>query len=239
MQSANYKKPSFINLQFEICTLQFTILNISRPYYYRPAFDIFAPLYDLGMWLIGLPFGGERRLRSAVIEKMTPLQDCRILEMCCGTATLSLMAAENGASVYGLDITHGMLNVAQEKARNKGARLGLIQTDAISMPFKEKVFDRVVASMGLHEIPFDATRGVLKEIKRVLKDNGRFVIFDYHQGEGFAGFLQKIFFVFAEHGPAREFIRADLQRELREAGFKNFNRGLLAKGALQIITVTV
>src|SRR3989338_3368286 len=142
MQSANYKKPSFINLQFEICTLQFTILNMSRPYYYRPAFDIFAPLYDLGMWLIGLPFGGERRLRSAVIEKMTPLQDCRILEMCCGTATLSLMAAENGASVYGLDITHGMLNVAQEKARNKGARLGLIQTDAISMPFKEKDFYR-------------------------------------------------------------------------------------------------
>src|SRR3989338_8362617 len=140
MQSANYKKLSFINLQFEICTLQFTILNMSRPYYYRPAFDIFAPLYDLGMWLIVLPFGGERRLRNAVIDAMVPLEGRKVLEICCGTATLSLMAAENGASVYGMDITHGMLSVAQEKARNKGARLGLIQTDAISMPFKEKVF---------------------------------------------------------------------------------------------------
>lgn len=219
-----------------------------RPSYYRPGFDWLAPLYDLGIWIAGLLLGGEKRLRRLTIEAIDIVEGYRLLEICCGTATISLMSAEKGASVYGLDISRGMLNVAREKAKvvadssaslNKpiNGQLHLVQADAVSIPFKQGTFDRVAASMGLHEMPFDATRGVLKEIRRVLKDDGKFILFDYHHGEGFAGFIQKIFFVFAEHGEAKEFISANLQKELREAGFKNFNRRLLAKGALQIITV--
>ncbi|MBI3755002.1 MAG: class I SAM-dependent methyltransferase [Deltaproteobacteria bacterium] len=207
-----------------------------RSSYYRPAFDIFAPLYDLGIWLIGLLLGGEKRLRTFIIEETNPVQGCKVLEICCGTATTVLLSAEKGALAYGLDISHGMLNVAREKAQRQKVKLELVQADTISIPFKEKVFDRVVASMGLHEMPFDVTMNVLKEVKQVLKSGGRLIIFDYHQGEGLAGLLQKIFFMFSEHDEAKEFIRADLQKELREAGFKSFNRRLLAKGALQIVT---
>jgi demethylmenaquinone methyltransferase/2-methoxy-6-polyprenyl-1,4-benzoquinol methylase len=209
-----------------------------RPSYYRPAFDILAPLYDLGVWLAALPLGGERKLRNLVIEAINPVRGCKILEICCGTAAISLMSAEKGADIYGLDISRGMLKVAKEKAQKQKVEFGLVQSDAVSIPFREKVFDRVVTSMGLHEMPFEALRNAFKEIRRVLKDDGKFIIFDYHTGEGFAGFLQKVFFIFAEHGPAREFIGTDLQTELRKAGFKGFQRRLMAKGALQIIAVT-
>ncbi len=212
---------------------------MSRPSYYRPMFDIFAPLYDLGIWIAGLLLGGEKRLRRLTIEAIIPVEGCRLLEICCGTATVSLAAGEKGVLAYGLDLSPGMLKVAREKSQRQDIKLSLVQADAVSIPFKQGTFDRVAASMGLHEMPLDATRGVLKEIRRVLKDNGKFILFDYHHGEGFAGFIQKIFFVFAEHESARDFINADLQKELREAGFKNFNRRLLAKGALQIITVNV
>lgn len=208
-----------------------------RPSYYRPGFDWLAPLYDLGIWIAGLLLGGEKRLRRLTIEAIDIVEGYRLLEICCGTATVSLAAGERGALAYGLDIARGMLRVAGEKALKQNIKLGLVQADAVSIPFKQGTFARVAASMGLHEMPFDATRGVLKEIRRVLKDDGKFILFDYHHGEGFAGFIQKIFFVFAEHGEAKEFISANLQKELREAGFKNFNRRLLAKGALQIITV--
>lgn len=219
-----------------------------RPSYYRPAFDIFAPLYDFGIWLIGLLLGGERKLRNLAVETISPAPGYKTLEICCGTATISLMSAEKGASVYGLDISRGMLNVAREKAKvvadssaslNKpiNGQLHLVQADAVSIPFKEKSFDRAVASIGLHEMPFDVSRNIFKEIRRVLKDNGKFVIFDYHKAEGFAGFLQKAFFIFAERETAKEFINADLQKELRDAGFKNFNRRLLAQGVLQVIVV--
>lgn len=202
-------------------------------------FDIFAPLYDLGVWVIGLLLGGEKQLRRLTIDAITPVEGCRLLEICCGTATVALEAVEKGVLAYGLDLSSGMLKVAREKSQRQNVKLSLVQADAVSIPFKQGAFDRVAASMGLHEMPFGATRGILKEIRRVLKNNGKFILFDYHHGEGFAGFIQKIFFVFAEHGEAKEFIKADLQKELRDAGFKNFNRRLLAKGALQIITVSV
>ena len=210
-----------------------------KPSYYRPMFDIFAPLYDLGVWVIGLLLGGEKQLRRLTIDAITPVEGCRLLEICCGTATVALAAVEKGVLAYGLDLSSGMLKVAREKSQRQNVKLSLVQADAVSIPFKQGTFDRVAASMGLHEMPFGATRGILKEIRRVLKNNGKFILFDYHHGEGFTGFIQKIFFVFAEHGEAKEFIKADLQKELREAGFKNFNRRLLAKGALQIITVNV
>lgn len=210
---------------------------MSRPSYYRPAFDIFAPLYDFGIWLIGLLLGGERKLRNLAVETISPAPGYKTLEICCGTATISLMSAEKGASVYGLDISRGMLNVAREKAQRQKVNLRLVQSDVASMPFKEKAFDRAVASIGLHEMPFDVSRNIFKEIRRVLKENGKFVIFDYHKAEGFAGFLQKAFFIFAERETAKEFINADLQKELRDAGFKNFNRRLLAQGVLQVIVV--
>lgn len=178
-------------------------------------------------------------MRRLTIDAITPVEGCRLLEICCGTATVALAAVEKGVLAYGLDLSSGMLKVAREKSQRQNVKLSLVQADAVSIPFKQGAFDRVAASMGLHEMPFDATRGILKEIRRVLKNNGKFILFDYHHGEGFAGFIQKIFFVFAEHGEAKEFIKADLQKELREAGFKNFNRRLLAKGALQIITVSV
>ena len=201
-------------------------------------FDIFAPLYDLGVWVIGLLLGGEKQLRRLTIDAITPVEGCRLLEICCGTATVALAGVEKGVLAYGLDLSSRMLKVAREKSQRQNVKLSLVQADAASIPFKQGAFDRVAASMGLHEVPFDATRGILKEIRRVLKNNGKFILFDYHHGEGFAGIIQKIFFLFAEHGEAKEFIRADLQKELREAGFKNFNRRLLAKGALQIITVS-
>ncbi len=191
----------------------------------------------MGICLLGLPLGGERKLRRPVIEAVEPVQGCTILELCCGTATISLMAGEIGAKVYGLDIARGMLRVADEKAHKQGIKIGLVEADAVSIPFKENAFDRVIVSLGLHEMPFDITRSIFKEVKRVLKEKGRFVIFDYHKGEGFAGLLQEIFLLFTEHETAKEFIKTDLQREMREAGFKKFQRRFLFRGTAQIVTV--
>ena len=210
---------------------------MQRPPYYRPAFDIFAPLYDLGVWFAGLLAGFEKNLRRITVDALNPVPCSRVLELCCGTATLSLMAAEKGAQTYGLDLSHGMLRVAREKSQRENINLRLVQADAVSIPFKGMTFNNVVSSMGLHEMPLDAIRNILKETKRVLKNDGRFIIFDYHKGKGFSGLLQSIFFIFAEHDEAKEFIRADLQKELREAGFKRFQRKFLAGGMLQIVTV--
>ena len=223
------------------------------------SFDLVAPFYDLGIWFLALFFGGERRLREKVIEACMPLEGTLTLEIFAGTATLALMASKRGARATALDISAGMLKVAGEKAK-KGAERGvadrgawnggekggeqgvggglnLVRGDAVGLPFSTCAFERVIVSMGLHEMAPGEVRSILAECLRVLKGRGRLVILDYHGAGGGMGLLQKLFFLFTEGAEARAWLETDTQGLLTGTGFKNYRRTFLLKGALQLITV--
>lgn len=199
--------------------------------------DLFAPLYDLGVWFLALFLGGEEGLREKVIAEALPLEGKAVLEIFAGTATLSLMAAEMGARAVALDISRGMLKAAVEKAVKSGAPVYPVRADAAALPFGSGSFDRVIASMGLHEASPDAVEGALKEAYRVLKKGGRLVIFDYFRAEGAARIIQEVFFAFAEGEHARRWIDTDIDRLLGDMGFKDFRRKFLFQRALQVLTV--
>lgn len=200
-------------------------------------FDWFAPLYDLAVWFLTLPLGGENRLRERVVEKASPLKGLKTLEVFAGTATLSLLFAEKGAEATAVDISAGMLRVAGEKAEKSGLKVRLLKADASELPFVDGCYDRVVVSMGLHEIDASRVPLVLKEAYRVLKDKGRLVIFDYYRAEGWARAFQSLFFTFVEGETARDWVRLDLQGILSGIGFKDFKRDFLLKRSVQILTV--
>lgn len=201
-------------------------------------YEWFAPLYDLGVWLTALPLGGEGALRERVIEKGSPLKGQKTLEIFSGTATLSLLAAERGATPTAVDITGGMLRAARFKAEKAGLKLGLVRADAQDLPFADGCFDRVMVSMGLHETVQSSIPLILKESYRVLKSGGRLVIFDYFMAEGrWAGAAQSLFFTFLEGDEAKQWIRTDLQTLLSRTGFRDFKREFLHSRAFQLLTV--
>ncbi|MEK7773131.1 MAG: methyltransferase domain-containing protein, partial [Deltaproteobacteria bacterium] len=105
--------------------------------------DLFAPLYDLGVWFVTLFLGGEEGLREKVIAEALPLEGKAVLEIFAGTATLSLMAAKMGARAVALDISRGMLKAAVEKAVKSGASVCPVRADAAALPFGSGSFDRV------------------------------------------------------------------------------------------------
>lgn len=201
-------------------------------------YEWFAPLYDLGVWLTALPLGGEDALRERVIDRASPLKGLKTLEIFSGTATLSLLAAERGATATAVDITGGMLRAARFKAKKTGLKLGLVRADASDLPFVDGGVDRVMVSMGLHETVQSDLPVILKESYRVLKRGGRLVIFDYFGAEGrWAGVMQSLFFTFLEGDEAKQWIRTDLQTLLSRTGFRDFKREFLHSRAFQLLTV--
>jgi len=105
---------------------------------------------------------------GGLIAAAEPTPDKTVLDLCCGQGALTAELTTTGARVFGLDFSPAMLRLAAAAAPD--ARL--LRGDAATMPFDDGVFDAVLCNFGLAHLP-DQPRG-LREIRRVLKDGGRF-----------------------------------------------------------------
>lgn len=98
------------------------------------------------------------------IEKMDPKPEF-ILDYGCGEGILSVLIAERGFKVVGIDISRPNIKVAREVAARRNLRIDFITGDGENLPFENKSFDLVVASHVLEHLP-DIKKG-FKEIQRV------------------------------------------------------------------------
>ncbi|MFD1634839.1 class I SAM-dependent methyltransferase [Haloplanus ruber] len=117
----------------------------------------------------------DRREKRAVLEALTPIEDRRVLEIACGTGRFTVMLAERGADIVGLDISSAMLSQGREKARAAGVtdRIEFLRGDAARLPFPDDHFDTVFAMRFFHLA--DTPAKFLAEMCRVSKEQ---VFFD-------------------------------------------------------------
>lgn len=141
----------------------------------RRLFSVIAPRYDLITVL--LSYGQDRRWKRRVIDMARIRQGMSVLDLACGTGDLALAAASRGARVVGLDVTHGMLELAASKPKPAGARITFVTGDMMSLPFPDGSFDVVTTGYGLRNVP--ALPAALSEIHRVLAPGGRLVSLDF------------------------------------------------------------
>lgn len=85
----------------------------------------------------------------------------RVLDVGCGTATLSLLAAHTqpAASVVGLDQDRRALDRARSKALDAGRDLRFDVGLAGSLPYEDASMDRVLSAFVLHHLPDGQRRG--------------------------------------------------------------------------------
>jgi 2-polyprenyl-3-methyl-5-hydroxy-6-metoxy-1,4-benzoquinol methylase len=135
--------------------------------------------YDRGIQLLTL--GRIQRIKEKIANEYVR-QGMRVLEIGCGTGTLTQRMAQHGATVTGIDASPRMLAEAEKKV--KGAHLEewvtLKYMDAtlIGERFPEGSFDLIVSTLVFSELPLDEQGFVLEACLKLLAPKGRLLIAD-------------------------------------------------------------
>ncbi|WP_299264098.1 class I SAM-dependent methyltransferase [Halorientalis sp.] len=152
----------------------------------------------------------DRREKQAVLDEIGPVEDRNVLEIACGTGRFTVMLAERGANVVGLDISGPMLQQGREKAKRVGVaeNMNLMRGDAGRLPFPDDSFDSVLAMRFFHLA--DQPASFLSEIRRVSRDQ---VFFDT-----FNRFTTRSLYNWALPMGSRLYSRWEVSRLLDSAG---------------------
>jgi ubiquinone/menaquinone biosynthesis C-methylase UbiE len=106
----------------------------------------------------------------------------RVLDVGCGTGGVALACAARGASVVGIDLNAGMLNVARDKAarRQPSPAVAWVELGAMELEdrFEPDSFDAVVSCLAFGELSPEERAYVLRVARRLLRPGGSVVIAD-------------------------------------------------------------
>lgn len=135
--------------------------------------------------------------RAKIISQSSSLKGKKVLDVCCGTGVNSLIMAKQDADVIGIDLSKDQISFANlRKNKYPSLKLDFKVVDAESLKFKTNSFDIVFCSFGLHELGAEKVlQNVIKQVKRVLKPNGKFIVFDFNKPKkknAILIFMQKI-----------------------------------------------
>lgn len=144
-----------------------------KPESIKKIFNEISDYYDFMNNIISLGF--HMSIKKQCVKLLEIPDKCKILDLCCGTGDiLKIIETQHpNADLYGLDFSEKML----EKAKRKNIKAWLTTADACQMPFEENSFDIITMCFGLRNIP--DKQSVLKEIYRVLKNNGKILHLDF------------------------------------------------------------
>ena len=144
-------------------------------------FDRIAPRYDLLNRVLSV--GTDLSWRRRALELAALGENGRALDVGTGTGDFALALLKRSprsAAVTGVDISTGMLEVADRRAARAGvgARYERVVASVESLPFADGTFDVATAGFVIRNVG-DIPRG-LREMRRVLRPGGRAVILDLH-----------------------------------------------------------
>ncbi|SFI87396.1 class I SAM-dependent methyltransferase [Thermoflavimicrobium dichotomicum] len=113
-----------------------------------------------------------------VIQWLELTPSDHILDLCCGTGRHSITLAKQNLHVVGLDLSNTLLQRANQLTQQEGLNIPFVHGDMRQLPFVDDSFDVVLnlfTSFGYFRED-DENQQVLREIVRVLRPEGRFLI---------------------------------------------------------------
>lgn len=177
---------------------------------------IYARFYDSYLKLVW--FGKDQKFRDYILSFLDIKKNSKVLDVGCGTGTFAIMIAKKAKKVVGIDASKAMINTAKKKSKELG-NVEFIEAIAEDLPFDDNSFDIVLSSMTLHHLPSKDKIIALKEMKRVLKPKGQFLLVDFGKSECFKGKIVK--FLWGYEPYIKDNFDGRSFGFLEKAGFKN------------------
>ena len=150
----------------------------------RSMFDNIAHRYDFLNHFLSL--GIDHIWRKIAVNQLKEVKPNRILDMATGTGDLAiaLQKAYPKAKINGVDLSPEMIRVGQKKmSKRKFDQIKMEVGDAESLDADDGSFDAVTVGFGVRN--FEDLQAGLKELRRVLRPNGRIVVLEFSQPRGF------------------------------------------------------
>jgi demethylmenaquinone methyltransferase/2-methoxy-6-polyprenyl-1,4-benzoquinol methylase len=195
--------------------------------------------------------------RKKAINELKADNPQLILDVATGTGDFAFEALSilNPKKIVGVDISQGMLNIAQQKItkRGLGDKFEIKLGDSEKLPFGADAFDAVTVAYGVRN--FENLEVGLADINRVLKPGGKAVVLEFSKPKAFPiKQLYNIYFTYITPGIGKLFSKdaraysylpesvaafPDGERFvtlMQKAGFKNTKCRPLAFGICSIYT---
>lgn len=193
-------------------------------------YDLTAHLYSFVTGALFILGGATESIirKRAYTETLLLKGNEKILDVCCangkGTRMLSKLVPKG--SIYGIDLNPGMVAFASSKNSVEYLNTKFKVGDCSKIPFSDKIFDVVTATLALHELPTSLLKSVMDEIKRVLKPNGYLFVFDFFYPKEPSVYLRVMYYfmrIFEDESAAR-FMMVDQTKLFAKYGFKKILR---------------
>jgi ubiquinone/menaquinone biosynthesis C-methylase UbiE len=125
----------------------------------------------------GIHSAGEKELWLTLLAQYLPASPgAKILDVGCGTGFLSLLAAEIGLDVTGIDFSEAMRTEGRCKADAAGLKVNFLKGDAEAPDFPPGTFEAVISRHVVWTLPHPGR--ALRAWKDLLAPGGRVVVID-------------------------------------------------------------
>jgi demethylphylloquinol methyltransferase len=142
----------------------------------RCFYNLFSSFYDR---FVRLHSGDREETMRDFLAEVAHLEEGHtVVDLCTGTGSSALQLARARIRVIGVDFSEGMLRQASRKALGC-SWVHWIQADARALPILSCSMDRVTCSYAMYELSGIARREVLREVTRILKPAGMFIMMEH------------------------------------------------------------
>jgi ubiquinone/menaquinone biosynthesis C-methylase UbiE len=132
-----------------------------------------------GLWVINTPY--RRILNAASITA-----EDRVLDLGCGIGNILIALAERIAFSHrpvGVDVSPDLVRIGEHEIARAGMqnRIRLQVAPATRLPFDDRSFDVVLTSHVLKHLDDEALLTSFREVVRVLRPGGRFLLWEFEK----------------------------------------------------------